>query len=302
MVTNEMILAFLNIMEYGNLTSAARNTYTTQSNLSKQIAMLEKELGAPLLIRAKGHSGVSLTPYGKEFMRLASKWQTMQKEFEEIRDIDAVTEISIGALDRMNTFMFADLYNQMMNEHPEIRLDIHTRHSRDIYRQMEDHRLDIGFVSGLLPVSANIAIRPLYYETVLAAACIDHSEKIISPEELDPSKEIYSRWSDEFEIWHDQLWPGRQYRIHVGTASMIPSYLNQPGRWALIPVSLVNSFSHMNAFSHYQLSVDAPKRTIYMLTQKSPRSARAKALSVFENAMIDFLNQDPLIRMISDSE
>lgn len=299
MVTNEMISAFLSIMEYGNLTAAARNTYTTQSNLSKQIALLEKEVGVPLLIRAKGHNEVALTPYGKEFQKLAGKWQGLQKDFESLHETAGITEISISALDRMNTFMFAPLYNSLMNNHPEIRLDIHTRHSRDIYRQMEDHRFDIGFVSAVLPVQ-NLTITPLYYETMVAVCHTDMQKKIISPDELDPSKEIYSRWSDEFEIWHDQIWPNRQYRIHVGTASMIPFYLNEPGRWALIPISLLHNLYEYMRLPHFQLSVDTPRRSIYMLKQKNPRQSRAEALKIFEDSVMDFLTADPLLEMIRD--
>ncbi len=63
----------------------------------------------------------------------------------------------------MNSFTFRDLYKNMLKTHPEIRLDIHTRHSREIYTMMESHALDIGFVSSLLPVY-NIRVRPVYSE------------------------------------------------------------------------------------------------------------------------------------------
>ena len=80
MVTPEMIQAFLSVVECGNITLAANNLFTTQSNLSKQIKMLEGELGVELLIRKKGHSTVSLTPYGKNFLQLSRNWETLMKE------------------------------------------------------------------------------------------------------------------------------------------------------------------------------------------------------------------------------
>ena len=62
MIDNELIQTFLSVVEYRNMTAAAANLFTTQSNLSKQIKQLEKETGVQLLIRRKGHSEVSLTP------------------------------------------------------------------------------------------------------------------------------------------------------------------------------------------------------------------------------------------------
>ena len=43
--------AFLAIVESGSLTRAAQKLYLTQSTLSSRLDCLEKELGAPLLIR-----------------------------------------------------------------------------------------------------------------------------------------------------------------------------------------------------------------------------------------------------------
>lgn len=54
---------FMTVSRYSNFTKAAKATYTSQSNISKQIASLEKELGVPLFIRNK--TGVELTPAGE---------------------------------------------------------------------------------------------------------------------------------------------------------------------------------------------------------------------------------------------
>lgn len=51
--------AFLAIVESGSLTRAAQKLYLTQSTLSSRLDCLEKELGAPLLIRKKESAGWS---------------------------------------------------------------------------------------------------------------------------------------------------------------------------------------------------------------------------------------------------
>ncbi|MBR4163342.1 MAG: LysR family transcriptional regulator, partial [Solobacterium sp.] len=237
MVTPEMIQAFLSVVECGNITLAANNLYTTQSNLSKQIKLLENELGVELLIRKKGHSSVSLTPYGKHFLQLSRDWESLMKEIYDLKNTRNITEVSIGALDRLNSFTLTDFYNQILDQYTDIRIDTHTRHSRELYRMMEASQLDIALVTGIMPVS-NLTVTPLYKEPMFVVCSKDTQlGKIVHPSDLDPDKEVFSRWSDEFEIWHDQYWPGKQYRIHVGTTSMTPDYLNQKGRWSIMPVS-----------------------------------------------------------------
>lgn len=199
----------------------------------------------------------------------------------------------------MNSFTFRDLYKNMLKTHPEIRLDIHTRHSREIYTMMESHALDIGFVSILLPVYS-IRVRPVYSEPMFVVCSAGNNlDKTITLDQLNPALEVYSRWSDEFEIWHDQLWPGKQYRIHVGTTSMTPDYLEEEGRWSIMPVSALHALLQSHHFTHHALSVDPPHRTIYMLEQKKDRQSRESAVSVFKEEVLKHLRNDPYLKVIA---
>jgi hypothetical protein len=121
---------------------------------------------------------------------------------------------------------------------------------------------------------------------------------MVRPEDLDPSMEIYSRWSDEFEIWHDQYWPGKKYRIHVGTTSMTSDYLDVKGRWSIMPVSTLHALLQNSHFSIHELTVDSPKRTIYMLEQKTSCQSRAQAIRRVRDGLLESLKQDPYIHLI----
>lgn len=298
MIQPEMIQTFLTIVEYGNISAAANHMFAAQSNLSRQIKLLEEELGVKLLIRRKGISGVSLTGYGEEFYKIARKWQQIMKEFDELKYQTPITEISIGALDRLNTFGLRDLYNKILTEYDDIRLDIHTRHSDDIYSMMEAHRLDIGFVCLLLP-AVNINITPLYDEPMMVISTAGNElGPIVRPEDLDPNKEIYSHWSEEFEIWHNQYWPGKKYRIHLGTTSMTLDYLNESGSWSIVPVSVVNAMMNSKNITSHTLAVEPPKRRIYLLTQKNPSENRKRAIDLFTDSLIQYLQKNPLIHLL----
>ena len=72
--------AFLAIVESGSLTRAAQKLYLTQSTLSSRLDCLEKELGAPLLIRKKGIRRVELTEAGRQ---INLDWQRRCRVMEE---------------------------------------------------------------------------------------------------------------------------------------------------------------------------------------------------------------------------
>ncbi|MDO4572632.1 MAG: LysR family transcriptional regulator [Clostridia bacterium] len=68
---------FLEAARCGSFTEAARNLYVSQPGLSKQIALVEKEVGVPLFVRA--NRSVRLTPAG-EYL------------YEQMRDILSATD------------------------------------------------------------------------------------------------------------------------------------------------------------------------------------------------------------------
>lgn len=63
----EQISYFMSVAEHGNITAAARALYISQPALSKQITLLEQEIGVPLFRRQA--RGVSLTQAGLQFQK-----------------------------------------------------------------------------------------------------------------------------------------------------------------------------------------------------------------------------------------
>lgn len=285
----EDIEAFCSVVDYGSITKASDALYVSQSAVSKRIKSLEEELGVQLIVRKSGLRKIELTGQGEEFLILARQWQALCKEFKEIHDVSEIHEISIGAVEMLNCFSFSGLYNKILKEEKDIRLDIHTRHSREIYGMMEAHQLDIGFASLLLP-SKRLEITELFSEPMYIVMYPgSHLHNVIDASQLDPEKEIYARWSNEFEIWHDKLWPGKQYRMHVGTSSMIPYYLTEPGQWAICPVSSVKGIMSRLGFDALELSENPPRRTFYLLEHKRPRESRIPTIERFKSILFPYI-------------
>ena len=71
-MTAIQIECFLAAVRTGRISIAGEELYLSAQAVSKHILALEKELGSPLFIRKR--DGVCLTPEGRDFLRLASRW------------------------------------------------------------------------------------------------------------------------------------------------------------------------------------------------------------------------------------
>lgn len=87
-MTLKQLSYFVCIARQGSFTSAARRLSVAQSALSRQIRLLEADMGAPLLLRS-GH-GVTLTDLGRNMLPVA-------------QDIDRLVELIKRAAEAPDT-------------------------------------------------------------------------------------------------------------------------------------------------------------------------------------------------------
>ena len=91
---------FVEAAKCGNFSLAAQNLYTSQPNLSKQISLMEQELGYPLFLRTK--RTVKLTAAGQYlFERLRDVPALLSESFEEARQLSPTRAgtLTIGVLE-----------------------------------------------------------------------------------------------------------------------------------------------------------------------------------------------------------
>src|SRR2546421_12572081 len=63
--------AFVEVVRRGSVTGAARALFVTQPALTARLNALERDVGAPLLLRRRG--GIRLTPAGRAFLPYAER-------------------------------------------------------------------------------------------------------------------------------------------------------------------------------------------------------------------------------------
>ena len=150
-MTYEQIETFLTVVTCGNITAAANELFVTQSTVSSRIQSLENELGAPLLIRAKGHHSVELTGYGQSFVPIASQWTSLWKHTQSLKAAADISVLTIASIDSVNNYTLVRLFNQHIERNPNIKLRIHTHHSNEIHGLVQNRIADIGFAHSSTP-------------------------------------------------------------------------------------------------------------------------------------------------------
>lgn len=177
MPTLRQIRYFLSISAHGGFTPAAAALFVAQPALSRQMALLEEELGFPLFVREA--RGVSLTPAGSQFLeRVAHLEQSLQSAIEDSRQISR-GEAGVLRLLHSSSLPIERLLpciRQFHAEAPSARIDIDRLSSEQQLAEIADGKADIGFIR--LPVlrrTDDLTLLPLATERLVAALPAGHA-------------------------------------------------------------------------------------------------------------------------------
>lgn len=135
------------VCEHGNIKQAAAQEHIEPSAISKRIAALEHQLGAPLLVR--GRRGVLPTPAAQALLEHARTLLFTVERIEadiasfaggvkgQVRLVASASAIAESLLDDIAAFMREPA-------HRDIRVDIEERFSRDLVRLVREGRASLG--------------------------------------------------------------------------------------------------------------------------------------------------------------
>ena len=125
-MTQSQVQYFLTVAREKSISRASEALFVSQPAISKQISLLEKELGIPLFVR-KSH-GIEITEAGRRFERLFLEFQLRFKEtLDEVRSGMEVLkgEYHLGCLEGWSlSSFFPQLHEHLEREYPEIRLEL----------------------------------------------------------------------------------------------------------------------------------------------------------------------------------
>ena len=164
-MTLQQLRYLLGIADSGlNITAAAERLYTSQPGISKQLKLLEEELGIQLFTR-KGKSLAAITPAGHEVIARARR---ILREVENIRSLASdMTEEQSGTLSIATThtqarYVLPGVIQEFRRRYPQVNLELHQGTSEQIAELVASNRVDFAIATGGEKLFPDLVLLPCY--------------------------------------------------------------------------------------------------------------------------------------------
>jgi len=156
---------FLRVAELGSINRAAAELRLSQPSLSRWLALLEHEVGTPLLIRSP--QGVRTTDAGGI---LADRVRPILRQLNLLREEvgqRASAQVALGMPSAMQQLVTVPFAMQIAQEHPHMTMRIYEGINNTIRRWMEQGVLDTAILVQTEHVPETFHSRPLIRERLL---------------------------------------------------------------------------------------------------------------------------------------
>jgi LysR family cys regulon transcriptional activator len=147
-----------------NITAAAAKLCTTQPAVSKQLKLLEDELGFNLFVR-RGRALAKITPPGERVIRHTLK---LLREAQNIKGISAEFEdedrgtLSIGTTHTQARYVLPPVIQIFRDKYPNVQFHLHQGTSEQIAAMAELDRIDFAIATGSQELFGKYALLPCY--------------------------------------------------------------------------------------------------------------------------------------------
>lgn len=188
----------------GHFGRAAELCAISQPALSQQIQALEELCGASLFDRLK--RGVSLTPFGREFIDLA------QRAIESADAVEAFATGRNGALARplrfgliptVAPYLLPDIFPALRKDLPDLRLTISENRTDALLQGLDDGTLDLALIASQPPGGGpRMILEPLFRDGfVLATSAGEETAEPVALASIDGTRMLLL---DEGHCFRDQ--------------------------------------------------------------------------------------------------
>jgi len=147
-----------------NITAAAHKLHTSQPGVSKQIKLLEDELGFQIFVR-EGRNLTRITPAGQQVieraLRILQEAQCIRDLSTELRD-EGKGSLSIGTTHTQARYVLPDVIREFRGRYSQVRLNLHQGTSEQIAEMVADDRIDCAIATGSEGLFADLTLLPCY--------------------------------------------------------------------------------------------------------------------------------------------
>ena len=148
-----------------NITAAAEPLYTSQPGVSKQLKLLEEELGMQVFAR-KGKSLAAITPAGEKVIERA---RIIMREAENIRNLaqdfyqEADGTLSIATTHTQARYVLPGVIREFRNSYPGVSLNLHQGTSEQIADMVAANEIDFAIATGSHELFSELLLVPGYH-------------------------------------------------------------------------------------------------------------------------------------------
>jgi len=165
------------VVKHGlNITNAAEALYTSQPGVSKQIQLIEEELGLQVFKR-NGKRLTGLTEPGEKILHLASQ---VMRDIENIKRVgDEFTDVESGTFTIATThtqarYKLPAAVKEFMAMHPGVKLNIHQGNPSQVAEQVVAGEADIGIATESISSYEELLCLPCYHWNRCVVVPHDH--------------------------------------------------------------------------------------------------------------------------------
>lgn len=147
-----------------NITAAATKLRTSQPALSKQVRLLEQELGFDIFVRS-GRTLTDITPPGRQVVAHATR---MLREAQNIKSIASGIKdqgsgtLSIGTTHTQARYVLPRVIERFRSTYPRIQLHLHQGTSEQIAELAKLQHIDFAIATGSRELFPQLVLLPCY--------------------------------------------------------------------------------------------------------------------------------------------
>jgi len=147
-----------------NITAAAQKLHTSQPGVSKQIKLLEDELGFQIFVR-EGRNLTRITPAGQQVieraLRILQEANSIRNLSTELRD-EGKGSLSIGTTHTQARYVLPDVIREFRARYPQVRLNLHQGTSEQLAEMAAGDRIDCAIATGSEHLFTELTLLPCY--------------------------------------------------------------------------------------------------------------------------------------------
>ncbi len=166
---------FLEIQRAGSFMKAAGRLGLTQPALSRQMMLLEREIGQQLLER--GARDVRLTPAGETFLQYAVRLNDLWRELQDCLkepDEEPTGEFSLITGGTVAAYVLPEILRRLRKKYPGLVFRVYEGDAHETREALLRGDADLGILTGEISESSTLVQRPYLVDRILPVAAKNH--------------------------------------------------------------------------------------------------------------------------------